>query len=51
VSTYRLVNVSVKPAGRCGAPQTEPGRSWRGRWLDAEFMTISCSEGLAALVG
>jgi hypothetical protein len=24
-STYRLVNVSVNPAGRPGAPDTEPG--------------------------
>jgi hypothetical protein len=27
VSTYRLVQVSVNPAGRFGAPETEPGPS------------------------
>ena len=33
VSTYRLVNVSVNPAGRFGAPETEPGPSGvEGGW-------------------
>ncbi len=31
VSMYRLVNVSVNPAGRCGAPETEPGPSGGGQ--------------------
>src|SRR5215471_5488431 len=30
VSTYRLVNVPVNPAGRFGAPETEPGPSGVG---------------------
>jgi hypothetical protein len=36
VSTYRLVNVPVNPAGRFGAPETEPGPSG----VDGEVMTI-----------
>jgi hypothetical protein len=32
-STYRLVNVSVNPAGRFGAPETERGPSgWVAGW-------------------
>ena len=34
VSTYRLVNVSVNPAGRFGAPETERGPSG----VDGEVM-------------
>jgi hypothetical protein len=34
------VNVSVNPAGRSGAPETEPGPSGAGRSLDDELMTI-----------
>jgi hypothetical protein len=36
VSTYRLVNVPVNPAGRCGASETEPG-PWG---VGDEFMRI-----------
>ena len=36
VSTYRLVNVPVNPAGRFGAPDTEPGPSG----VDDELMRI-----------
>ena len=39
--TYRLVNVSVNPAGRFGAPETEPGPSGVGRWVDDKLMRIS----------
>src|SRR5256885_15802951 len=34
VSMYRLVNVSVKPAGSCGAWETEPGPSATAKRLD-----------------
>src|SRR6185312_1779193 len=37
VSTYRLVKVSVNPAGRFGAPETEPGPSG----VAGEVMRIS----------
>ena len=40
VSTYRLVNVSVKPSGRFGAPDTEPGPSGTVNSVN-EFMTLS----------
>lgn len=36
VSTYRLVKVPVNPAGRFGAPKTEPGPSG----VDGEVMRI-----------
>ena len=42
VSTYRLVNVPVNPAGRFGAPETEPGPCGVGD----VFMTIP-SHGLS----
>jgi hypothetical protein len=38
VSMYRLVNVSVNPAGRFGAPETEPGPSGVGSWVGEELM-------------
>jgi hypothetical protein len=38
---YRLVNVSVNPAGRFGAPETEPGPSGVGRRAEEELMRIS----------
>src|SRR5512132_1156685 len=54
VSTYRLVKVSVNPAGSCGAPQTEPGPSGVG----AELMRSSfrkdlpqCPEGGPEFLG
>jgi hypothetical protein len=40
VSMYRLVNASVKPAGRCGAPETEPGPAGVGKPVDDELMAI-----------
>src|SRR6266566_3520279 len=40
VSTYRLVNVPVNPAGRCGAPETEPGPSGAGRPAGDEHMKV-----------
>jgi hypothetical protein len=44
VSTYRLVNVSVNPGGRFGAPEAEPGPSGvDGADIDA-FMAISLYE-------
>src|SRR5262252_2516877 len=49
-STYRLVNVSLKPAGRLGAPETEPGPSGTGE-LDDEPMTISFQRSEGLLVG
>jgi hypothetical protein len=41
VSMYRLVNVPVKPSGRFGAPETEPGPSGTGRPAETALMTIS----------
>jgi hypothetical protein len=38
------VNVSVNPAGRFGAPETEPGPSGVGRWVEDELMRISFQE-------
>src|SRR5215216_2253713 len=38
---YRLVNVSVNPSGRFGAPETEPGPSGVGRWVEDELIRIS----------
>jgi hypothetical protein len=38
---YRLVNVSVNPAGRFGAPETEPGPSGADSGAEAELMRIS----------
>src|SRR6516164_7758409 len=38
VSTYRLVNTSVNPSGRFGAPETEPGPS--GAVTADELMSI-----------
>jgi hypothetical protein len=35
------VNVSAKPSGRFGAPETEPRPSGVGRWVGGELMTIS----------
>jgi hypothetical protein len=43
-STYRLVNVSVNPAGRFGAPETEPGPSGVDSGVDDELMRISFRE-------
>ena len=40
VSTYRLVNVSLNPVGRFGAPETEPGPSGVGRPAEDELMGI-----------
>src|SRR5690348_11138944 len=40
VSMYRLVNVPVNPAGRFGAPDTEPGPSGTGGSLGDELMGI-----------
>src|SRR5262249_42159882 len=43
VSTYRLVNVSVNPAGRAGAPGTEPGHSGGdGEGMRVSFHTWYC---------
>ena len=36
---YRLVNVSVNPAGRFGAPETEPGPSGADSGVDDELMS------------
>src|SRR5215472_92967 len=44
VSTYRLVNVSVNPAGRFGAPDTEPGPPGVGRSAEDELMVIPFPE-------
>jgi hypothetical protein len=38
---YRLVNVSVNPAGRFGAPETEPGPSGVDSGAEDELMRIS----------
>jgi hypothetical protein len=38
------VNVSVNPAGRCGAPETEPGPSGAGKPADDEVMRIPFHE-------
>jgi hypothetical protein len=38
---YRLVNVSVNPAGRFGAPETEPGSSGVDGGAENELMRIS----------
>src|SRR5215213_2749982 len=46
--TYRLVNVSVNPSGRFGAPETEPGPSGVGRWVEDELTTISFHETRSA---
>jgi hypothetical protein len=46
VSTYRLANVSVKPAGRFGAPDTEPAPS--GVVAADELMSIPFPETLRA---
>ena len=43
-STYRLVNVPVNPAGRFGAPETEPGPSGMGRPVDDELIRIPFHE-------
>src|SRR5262249_19627879 len=40
-STKRLVNRSVKPAGRLGAPETDPGPSGVGGGVEGAFMAIS----------
>ena len=40
VSMYRLVNVPVNPAGRFGAPDTEPGPSGVGRSAEDELIVI-----------
>src|SRR5262249_5274132 len=49
VSTYRLVNVSVNPSGRFGAPDTEPGPSGV---VDAdELMSMPLSRDLAGFRG
>src|SRR5215469_10363744 len=47
VSTYRLVNVSVNPGGRFGAPETEPGPS--GVVAADELMSIPFSRGPCGL--
>jgi hypothetical protein len=39
-SMNRLVNVSVNPAGRFGAPETEPGPSGVGRRVADELEGI-----------
>src|SRR5262252_5959066 len=46
VSMNRLVNVSVNPSGRLGAPETEPGPC--GLDVDDEFMRIPVLELSAA---
>ena len=43
VSMYRLVNVSVNPAGRFGAPETEPGPSGVDSGAEDELMRY-CQE-------
>ena len=48
VSTYRLVNVPVNPAGRFGAPETEPRPSGVGRSVEDELIVISFPETLQA---
>jgi hypothetical protein len=40
MSTNRLLNVAVNPAGRFGAPETEPRPSGIDAPLGAELMTI-----------
>src|SRR5690348_13277590 len=49
VSTYRLVNVPVNPAGRFGAPEAEPGPSGVGERVVDEVMG-SPHTGLDGLV-
>jgi hypothetical protein len=41
VSTYQFVDASVNPSGRFGAPETEPGPSGAGRWVENGLTTIS----------
>jgi hypothetical protein len=41
VSMYRLVNVSVSPSGRFGAPETEPGPSGVDSGAEDALMRIS----------
>ena len=42
VSMYRLVNVSVNPAGTFGAPETEPGPSgWEDELMRTSFHRAS----------
>src|SRR5215469_13476949 len=50
---YRLVNVSVNPAGRFGAPETEPGPSGTdGEVMRISFYTWYCSRSrIAGSVG
>src|SRR5215472_12287743 len=48
VSTYPLVNVSVNPAGRFGAPDTEPGPPGVGRSAEDELMVIPFPETVRA---
>ena len=43
---YRLVNVPVNPAGRFGAPDTEPGLSGVGRPAEDELIVIPFPETL-----
>jgi hypothetical protein len=38
---YRLVNLPVNPAGRFGAPETEPGPSGVDRGVEDALMGIS----------
>jgi hypothetical protein len=45
---YRLVNVPVNPAGRFGAPDTEPGPSGVGRSAEDELMVIPFPETVRA---
>src|SRR5215470_360677 len=44
VSMNRLVKVSVNPAGRFGAPETEPGPSGMGGPVDDELMRVPFHE-------
>src|SRR6185312_10894440 len=46
MSRYRLVNVSANPAGRFGAPETEPGPSGVGSRAADELMTVPPSHVL-----
>jgi hypothetical protein len=43
---YRLVKMSVNPAGRFGAPETEPGPCGVGKVVEEELMTISIRNDL-----
>jgi hypothetical protein len=43
---YRLVNVSMNPFGRFGAPETEPGPLGVGSWVDDEGMRVSFHKSL-----